>query len=131
MNEKLVTSLKLSKELKELGCKQESEFYWGIGGDKCEDEWTLLWDNDDSWSARERVSAFFSGELGEMLPEGYDCVKGEDGKWRSGILEGELEDNEIDLVWQGFLGVAETEAETKGKMLAYLKKNNLLTQLKQ
>ena len=68
MNKKLVTSLELSRELKELGVKQESEFYW----EKFPRKWELMRGRDKYDTPKERklkyASAFLSGELGEMLP---------------------------------------------------------------
>jgi hypothetical protein len=67
--ENQVISLELAKKLKELGVQQDSELVWGIGGDKCEKEWTLLFNNDESWSAETIYSAFTVAELGKKLME--------------------------------------------------------------
>jgi hypothetical protein len=66
--ENQVISLALAKRLKELGVKKKSIFTWGIGGDRCEKEWTVLLTDDDSWSATETYLAFTVAELGDMLP---------------------------------------------------------------
>jgi hypothetical protein len=71
--EQQVTSLELSKRLKELGVRQESLFYFfgnkaeleamrGYGGPE------ILLEGDYSWAVR--VSAFTVAEIGEMLPPG-------------------------------------------------------------
>jgi hypothetical protein len=65
-----VTSLELSKRLKELGVKQESLFLWvkacGSG------EWSLksdeAFDHMASLAADDEVAAYTVAELGEMLP---------------------------------------------------------------
>lgn len=89
--EQQVTSLELSKRLKELGVKQESHFYWfpQIGyvdetpvGEEDEEseivERTVFSSKDEGWylscDPKEEmrpniVSAFTVAELGEMLPE--------------------------------------------------------------
>ncbi len=66
--EKQVTSLKLSKKLKELGVKQESWFLWEL--DDTKEEWVLTDQDKAFYSEREdrSVSAFTASELGEMLP---------------------------------------------------------------
>jgi len=68
-----VTSLPLSKRLKEAGVEQESEFYWvNVKGDCwCHSEgWELL--SYDKYSnvgcKSEAVSAFLTSELLEKLP---------------------------------------------------------------
>lgn len=65
-----LSSLELSKQLEKLGVKQDSIFIWGIGGDKCEKEWTILFTDDDSWSAKEYYSAFTVAELIELIGDG-------------------------------------------------------------
>lgn len=65
--EEQVTSLKLSKKLKELGVKQESLFAWANvnqGGKN----WKMEVIKNDFQALNEFVSAFTVAELGEMLP---------------------------------------------------------------
>lgn len=81
-----VCSLELAKKLKELGVKQESEFYWAdrnSGG-------LTLWREGDvtSWGYEESfenqpndIAAFTVAELGEMLPLWYYSKRIPDGSW--------------------------------------------------
>ena len=75
MNTKLVTSLKLSRELKELGVKQHSEFYYDPRNGELRHGFESFADEDGKmkWF----VSAFLSGELGEMLPNWFGIEKGD------------------------------------------------------
>lgn len=121
MNKKYVTSLKLSRELKELGVKQDSIFSWyknekgevikgraysemelNLGGAK----WIKI------------CSTFLSGELGEKLPKDINndwlCISKAIDSW---VIEYQ------DL---GLIEKAKTLAEAMGKMLAYLIKNKLI-----
>ena len=131
MNTKLVTSLELSRELKELGVKQESEFYWynsmATGG-----KWIVLSAKGFTTPIKfllqqdNLTSAFLSGELGEKLPE--KCPKHNtslqichsfSGGWFVGYgdhmnLNGCHVEDDKNL------------AEAMGKMLVYLIKNNLI-----
>lgn len=113
--ENQVVSLELAKKLKKLGVKQESVWVWAIGGDKCEDKWTLLLRDDDSWSATEVISAFTCAELGEMLPEDILCFKHQDGK---GFF--------IRHRTKEIYFVEDNEANARAKMLIYLIKNKLI-----
>ena len=71
MIETKVTSLELSKRLKELGIPQISEFYWwtdryGVGTDNNLNVQDHIPDNPkDGWRY---CSAFLAEELGELLP---------------------------------------------------------------
>jgi len=74
--EKQVTSLKLSKKLKELGVKQESLWMWCIpeGGQdqdrflSCVEDNTFC-DQETCSFNHDYISAFTVAELGEMLPD--------------------------------------------------------------
>jgi len=150
MNNKLVTSLELSKELKGLGVKQVSEFYWIIGWERKKGE--LEVNNFEkivygkppigSWGIDTKVkgflmgkganletySAFLSGELGMMLPKrikyGKYIVPLE---YRGKNKYGEhLVCYHIDFHSPIGCQFEKTEAEARGKILAYLKKNNLI-----
>lgn len=67
--EQQVTSLEISKRLKELGVKQESLFYWSSYGMKFKKEThELIPENEINPSFMEDyISAFTVAELGEML----------------------------------------------------------------
>jgi len=111
-----VTSLKLSKKLKELGVEQDSLFYW-VGTD------LVGWKIMDSGVAKVTskkayliISAFTSAELGKRLldwtvttfdKEGITII-GTDGKKPTPFIN------------------AKTEANVRGKMLAYLMENDLI-----
>lgn len=83
MIESHVTSLELSKRLKELGVKQQSDFNWcelapGIIKPFC----SLCLEHRDFGSYDIICSAYLSSELGEMLPimtTTYTALKG--GVW--------------------------------------------------
>lgn len=144
--ESLVTSLELSRELKKLGVKQESIFYWdsiitgdGFGLFMIGD--VLNWAMQDSYDkpSDKSCSAFTAGELGEMLPgvifkdgrryfqsfhknihqENKDAVKYSYGFSYKAYWDNCYED------W--YYAVCEkTESESRGKMLAHLHKNKLI-----
>tara|TARA_R110000850_G_scaffold32138_6_gene88152 strand:+ start:1156 stop:1497 length:342 start_codon:yes stop_codon:yes gene_type:complete len=111
---KYTTSLELSKKLKELGVKQESEFYWVYIDEK--DEWVLM---DNSDTHYEKVSAYISSELGEMLPLGIKTSR-----------QRANNPNSYECCQEDFNGFlikgGDTESEAKGRMLIYLLENNLI-----
>lgn len=115
-----VSSLELSKKIKELGVKQDSLFYWVKDFDGCKG-WQLFVTGqmcgqlDDHYefskehlSGYEFYSAFTVAELGEMLPEGY-MTKREGKRWRGAGFD--IADGSI---------IADTEANARAKMLIYL-----------
>lgn len=85
--ESQVTSLELSKELKELGVKQDSLFYWEscpmkkelwvISSTEWHDSWTGEWGDCHLLERQENYSAFTPAELGELLPPSLDTKKDE------------------------------------------------------
>jgi hypothetical protein len=70
--EQQVTSLELSKQLKELGVKQESVFWWNVlfNSGETELENFQRYKTSDGSPCDDSISAFTVAELGEMLPEG-------------------------------------------------------------
>lgn len=113
-----VTNLELSKRLKELGVKQESEFYW----EEYEEGKAFLWNTGHKF-INEHFSAFTVAELGEMLPkERYwtDC-KMNTGRWRCAEYseDGLAEDGKTSFC-------AENEADARAKMLIYLLEHKLI-----
>ena len=131
---KHVTSLELSKKLKELGVKQESEFYWvkNIQGI------TELYFNGNPTSAPiyviypDAISAFLSSELGEMLPY---LVEGKDKNffYETGKCEKNnryCREHEVGYSREGYdvlYSITDnTEANARAKMLIYLIENNLI-----
>lgn len=126
--EQQVTSLELSKRLKELGVKQESLFYW-------EKRYSIDWavTTTEDLSARKYdkyykyISAFTASELGEMLPEDIFgkghiyCSK------RHDTGEGSWEILYRDNSGISLLEIGDTEANARAKCLIYLLENKLIT----
>ena len=126
--EKQLTSLELSKRLKELGVKQESLFYWNTRKEKVLAGYHLPVapvDFKDKF-----VSAFTVAELGEMLPvRNYNGEQTEDlANWSTF----KSDDKWIcHLSWRYTRTNAEhieadTEADVRAKMLIYLLENKLI-----
>ena len=108
---KHVTSLELSKKLKELGVKQESEFYHA--GDK------RIIANEVKKLFPVLFSAFLSSEIGEMLPEYQTTWKSSE---KFGLGWHCNDDNQEEEYHQ----TANTEANARALMLIYLIENNLI-----
>lgn len=113
-----VSNFGLSKRLKELGVKQESEWYWV----KRNNKWVIEI-GDNVSLAEESYSAPTVAELGEMLPKDI-----------------KIENRIFPLRFQKFEGgwscyyispemyfQASTEANARAKLLIYLLENKLLT----
>jgi hypothetical protein len=121
--EQQVTSLEISKRLKELGVKQESLFDWV---DIDDNEYLLMgrkqkeFDEMDTGGKYECISAFTVAELGEMLLEGIDYYK-MNGKYHSWYETGD----------NGQMFIENTEANARGKMLIYLLENKLINLTKE
>lgn len=127
-------SLELAKEMKELGFKQESLFWWveprpSSGRNK----WEII-DCQDT-HVKENYSAYTVAELGEMLPmsltaeqmgnapeygEMYLEMWHDSYGWRLTYRN----DNEQSILEEPI--EADTEVNARAKMLCYLKKNNLI-----
>lgn len=138
---KQVTSLELSKRLKELGVKQESLFYWINTGELPYEDY-MVTDTDnahdthggtESWVDDEAtISAFTVAELGEMLP---NRLEGNHPLW---YLTVHCNDNYYAVTYETFNGVIseqfdardKNEANARAKMLIYLLENELLKVLK-
>lgn len=141
-----VTSLELSKRLKELGVKQESLFYWCNFG---KDDWRGVYYNgvDETLTyagtscfekdeCRDLASAFTVAELGEMLP----CevtpkeIMGEKQKPKYLNLDTFIEQvNDfygVERIWRVSIGSIQfketSEADARAKMLIYLLENKLI-----
>lgn len=111
----------LAEELKNLGVRQESLFYWidkypdAPSTMKEDARWQpVLW----SMAGDIRYAAFTSGELGEMLPFGYVSGRTSDGKF------GCYNDPEVEMT--GEFQIEKTEADARAKMLIYLLKEGLV-----
>jgi len=156
MNTQHLTSLELSKQLKEAGIEQKSEFYWVKELYSKTEKWELYslgWmqdtietdngDYDNVPDLEKRmldgtiVSAFLASELGEMLPEDvYIPYKGNSGKRRKYPQHPHIFKHWGGKKWminytggnsQERLGEsADTLSGAMGQMLLYLKQHNLL-----
>lgn len=135
--ENQVTSLDLSKQLKELGVKQESLFYWTFFKDYSQILYTQQEVFKESWKVDPNYcSAFTASELGEMLPQSIEIKvdKGLDfwywnankkpyGGWTI-ELNGPLQffgDEKTKSYFE-----EDTEANARAKMLIYLLENKLI-----
>lgn len=121
--ENQVTSLELSKKLKELGVKQESLFYWVIT--LTQDYHISFYDNELPEVLKERndcYSAFTVAELGEMLPTGYYTLQTKEDGWM--CCARILRTFERGVLIQNTWG--DTEADARAKMLIYLYENKLI-----
>jgi len=120
--EQQVTSLALSKRLKELGVKQESIFFWSYYDDgHSKDKPGIAFADNCNLSFMENlVSAFTVAELGQLLyGEETPHSKGGGGYWETSEY--------YDLVDGRHRITADTEAEARGLMLAHLIENKLLS----
>lgn len=140
--EQQVTSLEISKRLKELGVKQESLFYW-LNPFKQQD-WQLVQTGEWSLNGHHNFcSAFTVAELGDMLPSFVDetfrkykfmSMKLED-QWNSGYYIPWEDNSYTPLVSGGcyrgcgwyIFGYADTEVEARGKVLIKLLEKKYIT----
>lgn len=135
--ENQVTSLELSKKLKELGVKQESLFYWQPlwqPGDKAQLMY-VIWPGSkiekrpDIEQTMIPCSAFTGGEIGEILPayikhNNEDLFlyiwKDDSNAWRCDYAKwGEKK-------FGYMIDKEPTEPDARAKMLIYLIENNLV-----
>lgn len=154
MNPKYVTSLELSKKLREADVPQISEYYWSNAGrsseiigpikpeDMPESRINDHFRPDDVLTGKREhffvyYSAFSIGELGEMLPEQVMARAGDFRKnkepWYLYCYPSHgYQKNKFKVVYRsgGYVemgeSVADTEAEARGILLLYLRKNNLI-----
>lgn len=118
--ESQLTSLELSKRLKELGARQKSLFYW----DYYQDQSRIIY---PSYEYRKLnlekfgnyISAFTVAELGEMLPQ---CTL----SWRTPKGVNPTTWHCEDRGRFEFTAQANTEADARAKFLIYLLENNLI-----
>ena len=130
-----VTSLELSKKLKELGVEQESLWCWvckrGRKWTSEEDHW-FLHETESSYNYKgnDKCSAFTVAELGEMLPNNINenfriyHLKLRNYGDSFGIAY-ELDNDEEDN-WMLHDEIETTEANARAKMLIYLIENKLI-----
>ena len=114
-----VTSLEISKRLKELGVKQESYFRYVQNKDE-------LWFLRSEPEYRSGLSAFTVAELGEMLKNtGFEDKT--NGYYRSTFWFQDKWYSSMDTKSGVPAITADTEADTRGLMLIYLLENKLIT----
>ena len=112
----LVTILEISKRIKELKVKQESEFYWQNEGPVV--NWRIV-RKDELARNSQRCSAYLAGEVGENLPikiqingdTKYLCIYKRMGGWHISY-ESETK------YWHR--EIAKTLSNAMGLMLCYL-----------
>lgn len=113
-----VISLELAKQLKKLGIKQESLWYWNkyitskpylSGAKHYEDEFAI-----DGTYIQYSASAFTVAELGEILPEGFYSQKRENS-W--GCADA---DNHLGIANIYDCDNIYTEADVRAKMIIYI-----------
>lgn len=114
--EQQVTSLEISKKLKELGVKQNSLFYWQSFND-FKDKAILSYGKE--FSKADSISAFTVAELGELLPNQYVSGKTDLSLYNCWEIEIGLIKN-----YNPFQELKEVDA--RGKMLIYLLENKLI-----
>jgi len=128
--EKQVTSLDISKRLKELGVKQDSLFYWVREGHHFFDSKEIQPREPKLEQVKppydfpyESVgSAFTVAELGEMIPM-WSCDSWKPAETTNAALKGTwCCDFDEDKKTRQY---AETEADARGEMLIYLLENKL------
>ncbi len=112
--EQHVTSLEISKKLKYLGVKQESQFEWVKMYSF--NEYKVLWKPTLHYET-ESYSAFLASELGELLPSSVKTHRSFDNprEW-AGFVSG------FDRIFRN-----KQESNLRGEILIYLLENNLLS----
>ena len=127
MLEQKVTSLELSKRMKALGAKQESEKYWRK--ESYRKAYSICDCYDDCIHTGKSLSAFDPSELGEMLPPAIE-VDGYDNPLLLAIFKSGLSysvqfldtDKNERVFWRDGVSMA----EAMGEMWCYLKENKLI-----
>ncbi len=122
--EQQVTSLELSKRLKELGVKQESLFYWSENGNLITEEeynnfvdWVDSVGKPDNYSVEQHYSAYTVAELGEILSSYQQGIM---PSWNANFDHGWY------FKGHGYTIHEKTEADARAKMLIYLLEHNLI-----
>lgn len=126
--ENQVTSLELSKQLRELGVKQESLFWWNTWGNKLGNPFVTH--TKGGWAKDMTpylVSAFTVAELGEMLP----FFVNKDHVWAGQLMcvrhphDWMVSYGTMKEAW--IKESADTEADARAKMLIHLIKEKIIT----
>lgn len=135
--EQQVTSLELSKRLKELGVDQESLFVWiQRKPESASEEPSWYIKQEGNWPAGmklfDSVSAFTVAEVGERLPQIITFKNvvyqlfvslGLDKQWF--VVYTNVQDYEENAPFP--IKICHNEADTRAKMLCYLLENKLIT----
>ena len=148
--EEQVTSLELSKKLKELGIKQNSLFWWSREHQKDLHKITFSYSVFETADPEPHISAFTVAELGEMLPKTIKFPKaGDKRSWQdvSHLSKKEIEEmryvgllsiskpTDWTVLYQGYIILGsdikadthdKTMANAMAKMLIYLIENKLI-----
>lgn len=129
--ERQVTSLELSKKLKELGIKQESIFYWLkiVEGDYEITDRSNVYKPKDTF-----YSAFTVADLGEMLPRSINDkwflrikpVKNNEELWEINYIGKKRKDMTFRYSKMGTGIQGGTEANARASMLIYLIEHELV-----
>lgn len=130
-----VTSLELSKKLKELGVKQKSLFFYAKSPENKFRLYPLFFDPETSEEVKinekeKEYSAFTASELGELLPYQIDGAwlwlqkdPPIQGGWAIVYSKNVEFDNPLCIE----RGDGDTEVNVRAKMLIYLLENSLIT----
>jgi hypothetical protein len=132
-----VTSLELSKMLKELGFPQDSLFYWVVNAQTAFREPRVLlngvikeWNQKQAKAFQYEIlcSAYTVAELGELLPSKLYIKKrtlyNENYKHKSGMFFAGYQNEKDEKDYIGEIDF--TECDARAKLLIHLKENNLL-----
>lgn len=130
-----VSSLELSKKLRELGVKQESYFAWFDGRATSLNACWEVFPSTESYvviGTEGTCSAFTTSELGEMLPQNLqpETAAGETTylqMWRNGEQDLWCVAYKDYMNRQRFTEFADTEADARALCLIYLLENKLIS----
>jgi len=123
--EQKVTSLELSKQLKEAGFPQRTAFYWWRPNFTTNNWCIEYWQSYPGIIDDRVIAAPLPCELGEMLPSQlndgsyWELHKIDENEWQLGY--GEIHSN----LWVHHVE-ADTEADARAKMWLYLKEKGLI-----
>jgi hypothetical protein len=122
--EKQLTSLSLSKALREAGVPQVSQFYWVDFVDGLELK-RIDWSTGATYHHWNKFSAYSVAELGEMLPTNKIRTMKIMGHWFCELYD--YSEPEAALSLGKHREVADTEANARAQMILYLLKEKLIT----
>lgn len=129
-----VSSLELSKKLKELGATQKSLFYWQkIDSadvrlrDQSSSKWVISY-YENRYGGCETISAFNVAELGNMLPDNIKMIR---ITYTNVGCQWVLTDQEYqrDTSYTKNYITSSKEADSRAKMLIYMIEKKLITKI--